>query len=29
VGDVDPSNGFVFKADCYNLAIQELEQVDG
>jgi len=28
VGDIDPSNGFVFKADCYNLAIQELNQID-
>ncbi len=28
-GDVDPSNGFTFRADCYNLAIQELEKVDG
>ena len=26
-GDVDPANGFVFKADCYNLAIQELDSV--
>jgi len=26
-GDVDPSNGFVFKADCYNLAIRELDSV--
>jgi len=29
VNDVDPANGFVFKADCYNLAIQELETVNG
>lgn len=28
-GDIDPANGFVFKADCYNLAIQELETVNG
>ena len=26
-GDIDPANGFVFKADCYNLAIQELDSV--
>ena len=26
-GDVDPANGFIFKADCYNLAIQELDSV--
>lgn len=25
-GDVDPDNGFVFKADCWNLPIYELEQ---
>ena len=23
-GDIDPDNGFVFKADCYNLPIKEL-----
>lgn len=23
-GDIDPSNGFVFKADCFNVAISEL-----
>ena len=28
-GDVDPANGFTFRADCYNLAIQELENVNG
>jgi len=27
-GDVDPDNGFVFKADCYNLPIRELSQID-
>ena len=26
-GDVDPSNGFVFKADCYNLPISKLDPV--
>lgn len=26
-GDVDPANGFVFKADCYNLPIRNLEPV--
>ena len=25
-GDYDPSNGFVFRADCYNLPIGELDQ---
>jgi len=24
-GDYDPSNGFVFRADCYNLPIGELD----
>ena len=24
-GEHDPSNGFVFRADCYNLPIQDLE----
>jgi len=28
-GDIDPANGFKFRADCYNLAIQELETVNG
>ena len=28
-GDIDPDNGFVFKADCYNLPIKELEDVEG
>jgi hypothetical protein len=23
-GDIDPSNNFVFKADCYNLKISDL-----
>lgn len=23
-GDYDPSNGFIFRADCYNLSIEEL-----
>lgn len=27
-GDIDPDNGFVFKADCYNLPIKELKQID-
>jgi hypothetical protein len=27
-GDVDPSNGFVFKADCYNIPISKLEDID-
>jgi len=27
-GDIDPDNGFVFKADCYNLPISELKQID-
>ena len=27
-GDVDPDNGFVFKADCWNVAISELKQLD-
>tara|TARA_R100001480_G_scaffold66099_3_gene77881 strand:+ start:399 stop:893 length:495 start_codon:yes stop_codon:yes gene_type:complete len=27
-GDIDPANGFKFRADCYNLAIQELENVN-
>ena len=27
-GDIDPDNGFVFKADCYNLRISELKQID-
>jgi len=27
-GDIDPENGFVFKADCYNLPISELKQID-
>jgi hypothetical protein len=27
-GDVDPDNGFVFKADCYNLAISELQDIE-
>ena len=27
-GDIDPDNGFVFKADCYNLPIQELNDVE-
>ena len=27
-GDVDPGNGFVFKADCYNLAISELQDIE-
>jgi hypothetical protein len=26
-GDVDPANGFTFKADCYNLPISELSDV--
>ena len=26
-GDVDPANGFIFKADCYNLPISELSDV--
>ena len=26
-GDVDPTNGFTFKADCYNLPISELSDV--
>lgn len=26
-GDVDPANGFTFKADCYNLQISELSDV--
>ena len=26
-GDIDPDNGFVFKADCYNLPIEELNDV--
>ena len=26
-GDVDPANGFEFKADCYNLPISELSDV--
>lgn len=26
-GDVDPANGFLFKADCYNLPISELSDV--
>lgn len=27
-GDYDPDNGFTFKADCWNLPISELDQVD-
>ena len=27
-GDIDPDNGFVFKADCYNLAISELQDIE-
>ena len=27
-GEHDPSNGFVFRADCYNLPIQDLESYD-
>ena len=27
-GDVDPSNGFVFKADCYNIPISKLEDIN-
>jgi|TARA_A100000171_G_scaffold4136_1_gene3390 hypothetical protein len=27
-GDVDPDNGFVFKADCYNLPISELRYIN-
>ena len=27
-GDIDPNNGFVFKADCYNLPISELSKID-
>jgi hypothetical protein len=26
-GDIDPANGFTFKADCYNLPISELSDV--
>ena len=26
-GDIDPANGFIFKADCYNLPISELSDV--
>ena len=26
-GDIDPTNGFTFKADCYNLPISELSDV--
>ena len=26
-GDIDPANGFMFKADCYNLPISELSDV--
>lgn len=26
-GDIDPSNNFTFRADCYNIAIKELEDV--
>ena len=26
-GDIDPANGFLFKADCYNLPISELSDV--
>ena len=27
-GDIDPDNGFVFKADCYNLPINKLSPID-
>jgi len=27
-GQIDPSNGFTFKADCYNLPISELEPIN-
>ena len=27
-GDIDPANGFTFKADCYNLHISELSDVE-
>ena len=26
-GDIDPDNGFVFKADCYNLPINKLSPI--
>jgi hypothetical protein len=28
-GDIDPDNGFVFKADCYNLPISKLSPIYG
>jgi hypothetical protein len=27
-GDVDPSNGFIFRADCYNLPINQLKKIE-
>ena len=26
-GQIDPSNGFIVRADCYNVAISELKKI--